>query len=90
VNSLAALALGAGVSGIWTRSQVHGLECFYARLSLFRLTTELLGLASPEKFERGFDAFVLAGVGVSEELVDLEPTKFSAGHVAGGTPSASL
>jgi hypothetical protein len=47
----------------------------------------LFGLASAEEFEGGFDALLLAGVGVGEELVDLEPTKFSADHVAGVTPS---
>jgi hypothetical protein len=42
-------------------------------------------LAPAEELERGFDTFVVAGVCVGEELVDLEPSEFFAGHVAGLT-----
>jgi hypothetical protein len=47
-------------------------------------------LAPTEEFERGFDPFGFADICVGEELVDLEPTEFPAGHVAGGTPSPPL
>jgi hypothetical protein len=46
----------------------------------------LLGLAAAKEFERGFDTFGLACVGVVEELVDLEPTKFSVVTVLAGRP----
>jgi hypothetical protein len=76
---------GLGVSGIRTCYRAYRLECLCARSRRpLRLLSELLCLASAEEFERGFDAFLLARVSVGEELVDLEPPKFSAAHVAGG------
>jgi ArsR family transcriptional regulator len=45
-------------------------------------------LASAEKLARGIDAFLLAGFGVGEQLVDLEPADVLAGHAADGGVAA--
>src|SRR6516225_3498284 len=75
-----------GVSGIPASWGARGLPRVLPRVAGLQLglSSELLCLASAEEFERGLDAFVLAGVGVGEELVDLEPTDLFADHVSDG------
>jgi hypothetical protein len=90
-SSLAVLGVGRRVSSIQAGYRTYGLECLCFRIGLqLRLLSELLRLASAEQFEGGFDTFLLAGVGVGEQFVDLEPAKCFAGHVAGRTLSVPL